>query len=187
MKRLWNWVKRPAVLGTLFLGSIGLFIAMVGFSAALDYTNKTEFCVSCHEMQTNYEEYKKSFHHKNISGVHVGCADCHVPKDFPAKYIAKIAASKDVLHTILGTIDTPEKYEANRLRMAQRVWRHMESRKSRNCRTCHDFESMELEEQSRRARRKHAEAIETGDHCISCHKGIVHKLPAGYNEDAEKG
>jgi len=181
VKRLWNWLTKPRVLGSLLVASLGLFGVMVGFSAALDYTNTTEFCTSCHEMQINYEEYKKSFHHKNISGVHVGCADCHVPKDFPAKYIAKIAASKDVLHHLLGTIDTREKYDARRLIMAERVWGHMEKRKSKNCRSCHDFESMELEEQSRRARRKHQQAKEEGDHCISCHKGIVHTLPAGYD------
>ncbi len=159
-----------------------MFFAMVGFSAGLDYTNTTEFCTSCHSMQINYNEYKKSFHHKNIAGVRVGCADCHVPKEFPAKIIAKIAASKDLYHWFLGTIDTPEKFEAHRLDMAKRVWGHMEKRKSKNCRTCHDYDTMEIEEQSRRARRKHEAAVAEGDHCISCHKGIVHRMPAGYDE-----
>jgi len=183
LRKAWDFVKRPRVLAAFFFGAIGMFCLLVGFSAGLDYTNTTEFCTSCHEMETNYEEYKKSFHHKNISGVRVGCADCHVPKEFPAKIIAKIAASKDVLHHILGTIDTPEKYEAQRLTMAKRVWGHMETRKSKNCRSCHDFQTMEIDQQSRRAQRKHQEAMETGDHCISCHKGIVHRLPADYKAE----
>lgn len=40
---------------------------------------------------------------------------------FVPKMIAKIRASKDVYHNILGTIDTPEKFNARRLHMAESV------------------------------------------------------------------
>ena len=36
---------------------------------------------------------------------------------------------------------------------------------------------MELEQQARFAARIHADAIDTGETCIDCHKGITHKLP----------
>ncbi len=82
------------------------------FNAGLSTTNTTEFCTDCHTMKIPLSELQETAHWKNASGVRAGCADCHVPKPFIPKMIAKLMASKDVYHQILGTIDTPEKYEA---------------------------------------------------------------------------
>jgi cytochrome c-type protein NapC len=90
---------------------------------------------------------------------------------------AKIIASKDVWHEIIGTIDTPEKYEARRWEMASRVWKQMKETDSRECRNCHSFDHMDLSEQSRSARKKHDNAADDGDTCIDCHKGIAHEQP----------
>ena len=54
-------------------------MTFAGLNSFFNYTNETEFCVSCHSMQTNYKEYKETLHYKNASGVQTGCADCHVP------------------------------------------------------------------------------------------------------------
>jgi hypothetical protein len=43
---------------------------------------------------------------------------------------------------------------------------------------------MKFEDQDRFAARKHKTAIAKGETCIDCHKGVAHKLPAGY-EDGE--
>ena len=43
---------------------------------------------------------------------------------------------------------------------------------------------MKFEDQDRFAARKHKAAIAKGETCIDCHKGVAHKLPAGY-EDGE--
>ncbi|MGQ9658550.1 MAG: NapC/NirT family cytochrome c [Thermochromatium sp.] len=75
-------------------------------------TNTLEFCTSCHTMQTNFEEYKESRPYKNTSGVQATCADYHVPKPLGPKLVTKIVAAKDGYHEIMGTIDTPEKFEA---------------------------------------------------------------------------
>jgi nitrate/TMAO reductase-like tetraheme cytochrome c subunit len=106
------------VLTLLFVAGI----AFAGlFSAGLADTNDMDFCVSCHTMQTNYKEYQQSLHYKNQSGVQATCADCHVPKPLLPKMITKLVAAKDVWHQIIGTIDTPEKFEARRWEMASRV------------------------------------------------------------------
>mgnify|MGYP001031141501 CR=1 FL=1 len=103
-----------------------IFAAGIGFAALFNtgvtYTNEMEFCTSCHSMQVNLEEYKQTIHYKNPSGVQATCSDCHVPKEFLPKMVAKIMAAKDVYHEIMGTIDTPEKYEAHRWGMASAVW-----------------------------------------------------------------
>jgi cytochrome c-type protein NapC len=158
-----------------------VFAAGVAFTAAfnigLSATNEMEFCTSCHSMKINLEEYKDTIHYKNPSGVRATCADCHVPNEFLPKIYAKIMAAKDVFHEIIGTIDTPEKYEAHRWDMATRVWAKMKSTNSRECRVCHDFSQMDLSEQSRSARNRHARADDEGDTCIDCHKGIAHTEP----------
>jgi cytochrome c-type protein NapC len=147
------------------------------FNTGLALTNKEEFCTDCHTMQIPYKELQESVHYKNASGVGATCADCHVPKPFFPKMVAKIRASKDVYHEILGTIDTREKYEAHRWDMASRVWAKMKATDSRECRSCHDFRSMDLTEQGRSARSKHGNAEDKGQTCIDCHKGIAHEEP----------
>lgn len=156
----------------------GLILAL-GFSKGLEYTNSTEFCISCHEMKsTVYEEYKESDHFKNHSGVQTQCADCHVPKDFLPKMARKVMAVNDLYHHLLGTIDSQEKFESRRKFLAERVWRYMEATDSRECRSCHTWSGMDFEEQGRSAKRKHLRAQEKGETCIDCHKGLVHELPS---------
>ncbi|MGB8544189.1 MAG: NapC/NirT family cytochrome c, partial [Azonexus sp.] len=151
-----------------------------GLNMGMEYTNHSEFCTSCHEMTIPFEELKKTVHFKNRSGATAQCADCHVassktPTDYMFKSFQKIMAARDVIGHIKGTIDTPEKYEAYRLTMAERVWERMIQRDSKECRNCHRFESMDTEKQKDRSVVKHEGAIEDGKTCIECHKGIAHK------------
>lgn len=169
------------LLAAIFIGGMA-FSGL--FNVGLAYTNEMEFCTSCHSMKINYEEYKESMHYKNTSGVQATCSDCHVPKQFGPKLYAKVVAAKDVYHEIMGTIDTPEKFEAHRWDMASRVWAKMEATNSRECRNCHDFSDMDLSEQSRSARNKHAAAEDKGQTCIDCHKGVAHEEPMEPEEPA---
>lgn len=162
------------VLAVVFVAGI-VFAGL--FNIGLAKTNEMEFCTSCHSMQIPYEEYKESVHYKNTSGVRATCSDCHVPKEFGPKMIAKIMAYKDVLHEILGTIDTPEKFEEHRWAMANRVWDKLEKSYSVTCRSCHEFRDMDLSEQDRMARKRHSSAVDEGETCIDCHKGIAHEEP----------
>lgn len=170
LKKKRRWL--PITL--IFVGGI-LTAGLV--NSALDYTNRTEFCVSCHTMQTNFKELQETVHWSSASGVHAGCADCHVPKAFFPKMKAKILAAKDVYHEIVGTIDTPEKYEARRWQMANAVWDKMRASDSRECRSCHSVDHMDFEEQDKSAAKKHSQMVERGQTCIDCHQGIAHKEP----------
>ncbi len=179
-----GWMLSKGVLFTALVLGAGAVFAGV-FNVALDYTNTTEFCTSCHTMQTNLNELKEKKHWKNLSGVHAGCADCHVPKQFGPKMLAKLMAAKDVFHEIVGTIATKEQFEAHRLQMAQAVWGKMKASDSRECRNCHSLAHMDMEAQGKFPRRKHSRATERGQTCIDCHKGVAHKLPAGIKEGEE--
>jgi cytochrome c-type protein NapC len=82
-----------------------------------------------------------------------------------------------VLHKILGSIDTPEKFNAKRLVLAQHEWDRMKANDSQECRNCHNFDYMDYSEQGRRASTRHQHAWQDGKTCIDCHKGIAHTLP----------
>ena len=179
--------KKPAKLwrnyvfwGVPVAGAAAAFAAGVifwgGFNTAMEATNTMGFCISCHEMEDNvYAEYKGTIHDVNRSGVGAVCSDCHVPKDWTHKIIRKIQASREVWGKLTGTISTPEKFDAKRLDLAMHEWERMKATDSRECRNCHDVASMLPEKQAPRARQQHLNAIETGQTCIDCHKGIAHK------------
>jgi len=186
--RIWQGLKKPSVtysLGTLLIvGFISGIIFWGGFNTAMEMTNNEEFCISCHEMEDNvFQEYKLTIHYSNRTGVRATCPDCHVPKEWHHKVVRKIQASNELLHKALGTIDTREKFEAKRLKLASNVWRAMEQTDSRECRNCHNFEHMDFVEQGRRAVTAHSEGLDAGKTCIDCHKGIAHELPDMHDVD----
>ena len=74
-----------------------------------------------------------------------------------------------------GSISTPEKFEAKRLQLAMNEWERMKATDSVECRNCHGFESMMPEFQKPRARQQHLNAMEEGQTCIDCHKGVAHR------------
>ena len=150
----------------------------------MEITNTEEFCISCHEMRVNvYEEYKDTIHYTNRTGVRATCPDCHVPKEWVHKVVRKIKATNELYHKAMGSISTPEKFEAKRLQLARNVWREMKATDSRECRNCHNFDSMDYTEQGRRSVHQHQKGLESGGTCIDCHKGIAHSLPAMYEVD----
>jgi len=164
----------------ILVGILGGIIIWGGLNTGMEWTNRTEFCISCHEMTIPYEEYKKTIHYKNRTGTSVQCADCHIasskhPADYMFKSFQKLMAARDVIGHISGIVDTPEKFETHRLTMAQRVWDRMKERDSKECRNCHDFKTMDPLKQKDRSVVKHEGAQEDGKTCIDCHKGIAHK------------
>ncbi len=192
-KRLWRWFTRPSVLvGQGVLLSVGVFFGIIfwgGFNTAMEATNTLEFCVSCHEMRdTVYQEYQTSIHFRNASGVRAICSDCHVPHEWIPKFVRKVQATNELWHAMLGTIDTPEKFEAKRLELATHVWDSMKANDSHECRNCHSFDAMAFDHQRARSRETMEPVamgtdLSKGSTCIDCHKGIAHKLPVVERDD----
>ena len=185
---LWATLKKPSAKYSLIaLLTVGFFSGIFfwgGFNTAMEATNTLEFCVSCHEMRV-YQEYKQTIHYSNRTGVRAICSDCHVPKDWSHKMVRKIQASAELWGKLMGTIDTKEKFEANRLRLAEHEWARMKSVDSRECRNCHSFEGMDAEKQKLRAAKMHKIAQDEKQTCIDCHKGIAHHKPKGMKEEDE--
>lgn len=190
-KRLLAFLKRPSAhysLGALLL--VGFAIGVIfwgGFNTVVEATNTETFCLSCHEMRDNvYPEYQQTIHYSNRTGVRATCPDCHVPREWTHKMVRKVQATKELWGKLVGTIDTPEKFEAKRLQLARSEWARMKASDSRECRNCHSLESMNATSQKQRARKQHEMAREDNMTCIDCHKGIAHKKPQGMTEEDEE-
>jgi len=184
----WKTLASPStrwsILGLLLAGGAGGIIFWGGFNTVVEATNTEAFCISCHEMRDNvYVELQKTIHYTNRTGVRAVCADCHVPREWTAKMIRKVKATGELWGKLVGSIDTPEKFEAKRLELAQREWTRMKANDSLECRNCHSLESMNTENQKQRAKRQHELAVKNKETCIDCHKGIAHTKPKGMKED----
>ena len=191
-RRWWQAPWRPSVrYSVAALVGAGVVLGILlwgGFHTAMEATNTLAFCAnSCHEMHDNvYVEYQSTIHYQNRTGVRAVCADCHVPRDWMHKVARKVKATGELYGHFTGVLDTKEKFEANRMRLAQNEWRQMKATDSRECRNCHSFTAMEKAKQRPRAQRNHATAEQRGKTCIDCHKGIAHLLPADYDESADE-
>jgi cytochrome c-type protein NapC len=162
--------------GILFWGS---------FNWSMELTNSESFCISCHEMRDNvYPEYKKSVHFANRTGVQASCPDCHVPKEWSYKLLRKIRAVNEIYHTVIGSVDTVEKFNKKRPVLASQVWKTMRETDSRECRNCHNWSSMLTDLQKPKARIFHNTGVKLDKTCIDCHQGIAHQLPS--NSDKEQ-
>jgi cytochrome c-type protein NapC len=177
VKRVWERIGKAGLLFTVtaFLAGIAAWGA---FNWSLELSNTEAFCISCHEMKENvFKEYQNTVHYQNRTGVGATCPDCHVPREWVHKMVRKIQASNELWHKVLGSVDTPEKFNAKRLALAQNEWKRMKATDSRECRNCHHYDSMDYAEQGRRASAQHQKGFNEGKTCIDCHKGIAHSLP----------
>ena|SRR5437899_9561795 len=186
-RKLLDFLRRPpawSLWSVVLIGMVAGIVFWGGFHTAMEATNTLEFCTSCHEMRdTVLQEYKETVHYTNRSGVRALCSDCHVPRDWGHKIVRKIKATGELYGTLMGHIDTKEKFEAKRMEMATNEWNQMKASGSRECLNCHDFSAMDPAKQKSRAKNRHAKAEQDGKTCIDCHKGIAHSLPKEYTED----
>ena len=187
IRSLIQTIRSPSTrysLGVLLLiGAIAGVIAVPAFDFVIHETSTDAFCLTCHADDIGLEMAGR-VHNDNPTGYRVSCYECHLPRAFWPKVIAKTkTGTKDVYHTILGTINTLEKFEARRMHMAMNTWDAMNANDSRECRYCHDESKWDLSKQREKASKYHAPALAAGKTCIDCHKGIAHNLPRGIGSD----
>lgn len=183
MKKFWHFLTKPSSrYSVLAIAIVFILITLAGvftFHETIEFTSTNEFCTSCHSMKQNYIEYKTSLHYKNAYGVRAECRDCHIPENNPIDFMkAKMGGLGDIYSEFVSKdIDTPAKFEANRLRMAEDVWKMMKATNSAPCKSCHAYSAMDHAKQSPAAAAAMTPAAAKDMNCIECHKGIVHQLP----------
>lgn len=122
MKKFWHFLTKPSSrYSVLAIAIVFILITLAGvftFHETIEFTSTNEFCTSCHSMKQNYIEYKTSLHYKNAYGVRAECRDCHIPENNPIDFMkAKMGGLGDIYSEFVSKdIDTPAKFEANRLR-----------------------------------------------------------------------
>ena len=178
----WHMLRNRSTVATGIV-AVFFFVAGIAYMRAFDWsmavTNTEQFCIGCHEMKDNvYPAYTESIHYSNRSGVRAVCSDCHVPHKWSDKVVRKVQASKEVWGKFTGFIDTPEKFAAHRLQLAQREWKRFKKNDSLECRNCHDQSYFDFARQEAPGTYMHTAMLAAGNFtCIDCHKGIAHVLP----------
>jgi len=181
--RTWRNLRSPSakwsVLALLVIGAAAGFAATVGTQVMVAVTGTDAFCGgACHSMQWVAKEHQQSVHGSNRTGVHAGCHDCHIPKDYPQLLFYKAKAGiKDIYGEMVGVISTEEKFKKERLHMAQFVWAEYKANGSANCRNCHEFTPQLLAKQKEFVRPMHQQVLDGQMTCIDCHKGTGHTAP----------
>ena len=180
--RLWTVIWRPsprfAVVTLVVFGGILGILFWGAFNWGAEETDTLNFCISCHEMRdTVYQEYKQTIHYQNPFGVRAACPDCHVPHPWPLLIRRKIQASNELLHKMLGTINTVAEFHEHRLELAEQVWATMKANNSLACRNCHKVDAFAISKMSPEAQAVMIPGLKAGLTCIDCHKGIAHHLP----------
>ena len=177
-----RWTSSRKAFVVLVAGFVLGFVGLSLFGTTMIYTSTEAFCATnCHEMANNTTmEYHGTVHDQNRTGVRAICPDCHVPHAPIPLYVAKMGALNDLWsHHVTHSVDTREKFQAQRHLMAQRVWTYMKGNDSRECRHCHSAANMDPDKQSPIAQAQHAKAVKDKITCIDCHFGIAHDVPMG--------
>lgn len=84
--------KRKIILILVLLA----FLFIAGSSALIVYTERPEFCLTCHNMKPYYDSWKKSAHHQEK------CIECHYAPGLKAHVLGKINGLVEVVKYLTG-------------------------------------------------------------------------------------
>ena len=178
-RRLWqdlhDFFASPLRGGLAMLGIVAVLgLSFVAAEELNVQANSTKFCVSCHSMGAYvYEEFKKSKHFTNASGVRPECGQCHVAKRFWPAVWDHAMGTHDLIAEYSHDWTRTEVFEARRTRMAEKARLKMLDEDSHTCRECHKMEA--IAPTRKRGERAHNDAIKKGStNCIACHYNLVH-------------
>lgn len=177
-KRVGVWTAASLTAGGVLAG----LLLAGGGAVAVHHTNTTEFCTGCHVYDRFAESFEHTRHQANLTGVQVGCVDCHVPGDSLTEMLWTKARSgtRAFWAYYIAGLDTPAEFEAARPRLQAHAHAWFVESDSQTCRTCHEVAAMDLQAQRAGARASHKAAAEGRYTCVDCHSDVPHgKAAAG--------
>ncbi|CAH2714048.1 hypothetical protein BACCIP111895_01202 [Neobacillus rhizosphaerae] len=171
-----SYVKGKAAFITIILATAFVTIMIALFSTKVIHaTGKSEFCGSCHEMNTFKKTYERDIHGgANSVGFKADCVQCHLPQDSQIDFLSTkvVSGTKEVITHFSGQF-SDEKYYQNRKNREDFVY-------SSGCISCHqDIDNGKFKTDNQKAKKMHTyylskkgskQAIE----CVSCHTNVGH-------------
>jgi len=149
--------KRTVILSVVVGILIGLGSFTFYYGEGLSYMSKDpKACVNCHIMQPQYDSWQKASHHTAAT-----CVQCHLPHDFPNKYISK--AENGYNHSKAFTLQNfhePIAITEKNSRILQQ-----------NCVQCHNA----MIENITHGSIADADSMS----CVKCHRTVGHGEPSG--------
>lgn len=134
--RRWIWLAWGICCGVLLSGA---------FAWGITYTDKREFCASCHIMQEAARTQKMGAH------ANLTCNECHAPHALLAKIPFKIKAGATDIYNNMRGADLP-------------IPPHKEYREvaRQNCINCHAPVNTTVQ------------SMNIKPYCTDCHRGVAH-------------
>ena len=173
------WLRRVGLGTVISLVVVGIGIGLLiagGGAIAVHRANTTEFCTGCHVYDRFAQTFERSHHRANLTGVQVGCADCHVPDDsLPALLWtkARFGVRAAWAYYVAG-LDTPEAFAKARPALQADAHAWFVATDSQTCRRCHAVAAMDLQAQRAGARASHQAAAAGRRTCVDCHSDVPH-------------
>ena len=156
----------------IIVAGIVLFIAAA--SVSMSMTSRTEFCMSCHEMERYKEELEKSSHAVDKDNNPIQCRQCHVPLSVGPKYLTvkTYVGMKDL---IVSNFGDPTNLDRRQMQGVARKFMSDE-----NCRACHEdlMKNTKDEDLSKIGQLCHEAYLSkngnTTRRCAGCHFNMAH-------------
>jgi nitrate/TMAO reductase-like tetraheme cytochrome c subunit len=128
-----------------------LAILVGGAFAAAEYTAKSTFCITCHEMDPYYASWQKSTHKE------VPCIKCHIAPGFLHFVETKAYALREVYVHVTGQVKAPLAVTANI--------------PNASCERCHTVPPPDVQLGNASFSHQKHQTVQ----CIDCHVRLVHK------------
>jgi nitrate/TMAO reductase-like tetraheme cytochrome c subunit len=139
--------RRRLVL--IILGVVVVFI-VGGALGAAEYTGRSSFCRSCHEMEAYYQDWQVSTH------AEAQCRDCHIPPGLLSFVKTKLFSFREIWVHITGTVTPP-------LGVTRDI-------PDANCLACHSKPGDPALADTSFSHSAHADL-----RCVNCHVRVVHR------------
>lgn len=182
-----KYMKSHRLRNTLLLLCGGALIGvttMIGFNYVVAETSTNDYCISCHIHPESDKSWKMSTHGNSLSGVSVGCTDCHLPPfgslDY---YFAKAKTGMKDMWSYM-TKDSASFNWEERSQLEYAVgYVYNES-----CLKCHtNLFPTRMNDDGLKAHLYYEENAEALDlQCINCHQNVGHYDP-NYSHSKMKG
>jgi nitrate/TMAO reductase-like tetraheme cytochrome c subunit len=144
--------RRRLRLALIIAGAVIIVLAGASFATA-EYTSRSKFCDSCHEMDPYYKSWQASAH------ASAECRNCHIPPGFVPYAETKLFAFREIYVHIAKQVEAP-------LAVTREI-------RNANCLACHAVPG-ELT-LATKSNVTFSHQAHEGQNCVTCHVRVVHR------------